>query len=150
MKIDKNGKVYSVNESIVYSDYEIDIELESVGIKKLLNLFNNLKDLKKGALLIYDELDSHINDVYLIKLIEYISEFAKGQLIFTTHNASPMEFLKTKKHSIDFLSISGELTPWLQVGNYSPVNAYRRGMINKLPFNVSGKDFIKAFADGDN
>lgn len=138
---------YSVNEFIVYEDYTIDLELESVGIKKLFNLYTHLKHLEKGGLLVIDELDSHINNVYLTKLIEYVSLYTKGQLIFTTHNVSPMDFLKTKKNSIDFLSISGKVSSWTQIGNYSPSNAYKTRMIKRLPFNLSAEDFLRVFRD---
>ncbi len=136
---------YYIRESIVYPNYEIDLELESTGIKKLLNLYDGFKHLSRGGLLVIDELDSHINDIYLIKLIEYVSLYTRGQLIFTTHNVSPMDLLKTKKNSIDFLSISGKLSSWTQIGNYSPSNAYKTGMIKRLPFNISAEDFLRAF-----
>ncbi|HZJ89219.1 MAG TPA: AAA family ATPase [Bacilli bacterium] len=140
-----DNEYYDVNEYIEYEHYKIDLELESVGIKKIYDLFDVLKRLNNGAILALDELDTHINDVYLVKLIEYVMKYAKGQLIFTTHNASPMDLLKTKKNALDFLSISGTLTPWTQIGNYSPANVYHRGMIKKLPFNVTAESFIGVF-----
>lgn len=139
--------VYVVNDFIDYGDYAIDVELESVGIKKLLNLYTSLKHVAKGGILVIDELDSHINDVYLIKLIEYISEYSKGQLIFTTHNVSPMEVLKSKKNSIDFMTMSGKITSWTQIGNYSPSKLYKKGMVQGLPFNVGAESFLRVFSD---
>lgn len=139
--------VYTVNDFIDYGDYSIDIELESVGIKKLMNLYTSLKHLSIGGILVIDELDSHINDVYLVKLIEYISEYSNGQLIFTTHNVSPMESLKSKKNSIDFMSISGKLTSWTQIGNYSPSKLYKKGMVQGLPFNIEAEVFLGVFSN---
>lgn len=147
VKSSQDEAVYTVNDFIDYGDYIIDIELESVGIKKLMNLYASLKHLSIGGILVIDELDSHINDIYLVKLIEYISEYSKGQLIFTTHNVSPMETLKSKKNSIDFMSMSGKLTSWTQIGNYSPVKLYKKGMVQGLPFNIEADAFLGVFGD---
>jgi AAA15 family ATPase/GTPase len=147
VKSSQEENLYSVNDFIDYGDYSIDIELESVGIKKLMNLYASLKHLSIGGILVIDELDSHINDIYLVKLIEYISEYSSGQLIFTTHNVSPMETLKSKKNSIDFMSMSGKLTSWTQIGNYSPAKLYKKGMVQGLPFNVEAEAFLGVFGD---
>ena len=112
IKVSSSEELFAVNQLINYGDYMIDLEFESVGIKKLMDLFSAIEHVSKGGILIIDELDSHINDVYLVKIIGYISEFAPGQLIFTTHNISPMETLKTKKLSIDFMSSSSIITTW--------------------------------------
>lgn len=147
VKSSKEESIYSVNDFIDYGDYIIDIELESVGIKKLMNLYDSLKHLSIGGILVIDELDSHINDVYLVKLIEYISKYSHGQLIFTTHNVSPMETLKTKKNSIDFMSMAGKLTSWTQIGNYSPSKLYKKGMVQGLPFNIDAESFLGVFSN---
>ena len=145
VKTSEEEDVYTVNDFIDYGDYSIDIELESVGIKKLMNLYTSLKHLSIGGILVIDELDSHINDIYLVKLIEYISKYSNGQLIFTTHNVSPMESLKSKKNSIDFMSMSGKLTSWTQIGNYSPSKLYKKGMVQGLPFNIEAESFLGVF-----
>ncbi|MFA6988313.1 MAG: AAA family ATPase, partial [Acholeplasmataceae bacterium] len=103
VKTSNDENIYLVNDFIDYGDYAIDIEFESIGLKKLMSLYNTFKHISKGGIVVIDELDSHINDVYLVKLVEYVSKFTKGQLIFTTHNVSPMEVLKSKKNSIDFM-----------------------------------------------
>lgn len=144
---EEEADLYTVNDFIDYGDYSIDVELESVGIKKLMNLYDSIKHLSTGGILVIDELDSHINDVYLVKLIEYVSKYSEGQLIFTTHNVSPMETLKSKKNSIDFMSMSGKLTSWTQVGNYSPVNLYKKGMVQGLPFNIEAEAFLGVFSN---
>lgn len=138
-------EVYEVSEFINYGDYRINLEFESMGIKKIFNLYNSLEHLSQGGILIIDELDSHINDVYLEKIIEYVYQYTKGQLIFTTHNLTPMNILRKRKLSIDFMSIDGIITPWVQVGNYSPSNLYKSGMIDGLPFNISAESFLKVY-----
>lgn len=148
--VKKEGKTsyYAINEFIDYGEYQIDTEFESMGIKKLLDLYMLLNRLIKGDIVIIDELDSHINDVYLIKLIEYVSEYLDGQLIFTTHNVSPMETLRSKKYAIDFMTQKGEIVSWTQIGNYSPSRLYRGGMIKNLPFNLTSDDFLSVLGDG--
>ncbi|MBU1143766.1 MAG: ATP-binding protein [Firmicutes bacterium] len=145
IKSSSSEELFAVNQLINYGDYMIDLEFESVGIKKLMELFSAIEHVSKGGILIIDELDSHINDVYLVKIINYISEYASGQLIFTTHNISPMETLKTKKLSIDFMSSSSIITTWTQLGNYSPSKLYQKGMIRGLPFNIEAEDFVEVF-----
>lgn len=142
-----DNSYYEVSEYVLYDDYMILLELESTGIKKLINLYAGFKHLDKGGLLIVDELDSHINDIYLLKLIEFSSLYTNGQLIFTTHNTSPMTFLRTKNNAIDFLTMDGKLISWKQIGNYSPARLYQAGMIENLPFNLTAEDFIRVFHD---
>lgn len=78
-----------------------------------------------------DEFDSNIHDVYLCALLEYLMEYGKGQLCFTTHNVGPMDVLRHHKKSIDFLSEDHEIYSWTTSGNYSPSKLYRKkGLIN--------------------
>lgn len=147
VKSSKEETLFAVNDFIDYGNYSIDIELESVGIKKLINLYSSLKHVSEGGILVIDELDSHINDVYLVKLIEYISKYTQSQLIFTTHNVSPMETLKSKKNAIDFMSLSGKLTSWTQIGNYSPAKLYKKGLVQGLPFNIEADAFLGVFSN---
>lgn len=53
-----------------------------------------MKWLKVGNRIL-DEFDSNIHDVYLCALLEYLMEYGKGQLCFTTHNVGPMGCFKT-------------------------------------------------------
>lgn len=124
---------------------EVFIEFESTGIKKLITLFEAFSLIEKGNIVVIDELDANIHDVYLIKLIEYFSEYAIGQLVFTTHNIGPMEILKSKKHSLDFLTTNPSVTTWTKNGHYSIINLYRKGLLKDLPFNIESSDFIGIF-----
>ena len=47
----------------------------------------------KEAIVAIDELDIHIFEYLLAILLEKLSYYAKGQLIFTAHNLLPMEKL---------------------------------------------------------
>ena len=128
-----------------YEDFLIDWEFESRGIKKLMNLYPVLEEANEGGIVFIDELDSNINDVYLDKLIEYFTNYGKGQLCFTAHNLSPMQVLKDSKAAISFISSVNTVHTWARNGNQSPENAYRNGFIEDSPFNIQASDFIGIF-----
>lgn len=147
IRIDRkeNGDAYVCNLDMVYGDYSINTEFESTGVKKLIRLFDYLQFMVRGGIVFIDEFDSNLHDVYLCALLEYLMEYGKGQLYFTTHNVGPMDVLKRNKKSIDFLSIDHKIYPWTTNGNYSPSKLYRNGMIEGSPFNVDSIDFIGIF-----
>ena len=128
-----------------YSDYSIDSEFESTGIKKLVKLFDYLDKMVNGGIVFIDELDSNLHDVYLCALLEYLAENAEGQICFTAHNIGPMDILRKNRKSIDFLSCDHKVISWTKSGNYSPASLYRNGMIEGSAFNVFPFDFVKAF-----
>lgn len=130
---------------MVYDSYKIHAEYESTGIKKLIQLFAYLNEMVEGGIVFIDEFDSNIHDVYLCALLEYLMEYGKGQLCFTTHNVGPMDVLRHHKKSIDFLSEDHEIYSWTTSGNYSPSKLYRNGMIEGSPFNIDSIDFIGIF-----
>lgn len=134
---------------MVYDSYKIHAEYESTGIKKLIQLFAYLNEMVDGGIVFIDEFDSNIHDVYLCALLEYLMEYGKGQLCFTTHNVGPMDVLKHHKKSIDFLSEDHEIYSWTTSGNYSPSKLYRNGMIEGSPFNIDSIDFIGIFGSGE-
>lgn len=147
----ENGEFYVVKKYFNYGDYRIDILFESEGIKKLFKLYKIFSNLQDGQIVFYDELDANINDVYLSRLVEYVSEYTSGQLIFTCHNLGPMEVLKRKKKSIDFITNVNGIVEWTKNGNYSVINLYREGMIKNHPFNLQSYDLLKIFSqDCDN
>lgn len=147
IRIDRkeDGGYYVCNLNMVYGDYVVHTEFESTGVKKLIRLFDYLQFMVRGGIVFIDEFDSNLHDVYLCALLEYLMEYGKGQLCFTTHNVGPMDVLKRNKKSIDFLSIDHKIYPWTTNGNYSPSKLYRNGMIEGSPFNVDSIDFIGIF-----
>lgn len=134
---------------MVYDSYKIHAEYESTGIKKLIQLFAYLNEMVEGGIVFIDEFDLNIHDVYLCALLEYLMEYGRGQLCFTTHNVGPMDVLKHHKKSIDFLSEDHEIYSWTTSGNYSPSKLYRNGMIEGSPFNIDSIDFIGIFGSGE-
>ena len=141
----EDGDNYVCNLNMVYGDYVVHTEFESTGVKKLIRLFDFLQNMVQGGIVFIDEFDSNLHDVYLCALLEYLMEYGKGQLCFTTHNVGPMDVLKRNKKPIDFLSIDHKIYPWTTNGNYSPSKLYRNGMIEGSPFNVDSIDFIGIF-----
>lgn len=141
--------VFICNKYFNYGDYRIESEFESTGIKKLITLYNAFYDLNNGKIVFIDELDANLHDVYLCKLLEYFSIYAKGQLCFTTHNLTPMEILKKRNYSIDFLSDNSTITSWIKNGNYSVSKLYKEGMIDNSPFNIEAFDFIGLFDENE-
>jgi len=134
----------------LYFKYEqghtVYIDFESTGIKKLINLYETLVSVDEGGIAFIDEFDANIHDVFLIKIVEYFSQYSKGQLVFTTHNLGPMEILSKKKHSLDFLSDDSQIITWTKSGNYSVVKLYRQGLLSKHHFNMMASDFIGVFS----
>ena len=141
----EDGDNYVCNLNMVYGYYVVHTEFESTGVKKLIKLFDYLQFMVQGGIVFIDEFDSNLHDVYLCALLEYLMEYGKGQLCFTTHNVGPMDVLKRNKKSIDFLSIDHKIYPWTTNGDYSPSKLYRNGMIEGSPFNVDSIDFIGIF-----
>lgn len=128
-----------------YGDYKVNAAYESNGIKKLINLYKAIQAIDEGSIVFIDEMDSNIHDVYLCKLIEYIEEYAKGQLCFTTQSITVMDVLEKRKKSLDFLSRDHEITSWFKNSHYSASRKYKEGYIEKSPFNIEPFDFLKAF-----
>lgn len=151
IEIDKkeNSDKWLCDLVMVYDSYKIHAEYESTGIKKLIQLFAYLNEMVDGGIVFIDEFDSNIHDVYLCALLEYLMEYGKGQLCFTTHNVSPMDVLRHHKKSIDFLSEDHEIYSWTTNGNYSPSKLYRNGMLEGSPFNIDSMDFIGIFGSGE-
>lgn len=152
IEIDKkeDGNFFVCDLIMVYDSYKVHAEYESTGIKKLIHLFAYLKEMVNGSIVFIDEFDSNLHDVYLCALLEYLMEYGKGQLCFTTHNVGPMDVLRQRKKSIDFLSEDHKVYSWRTNGNYSPAKLYRSGMIEGSPFNVDSIDFIGMFDDEEN
>lgn len=128
-----------------YGDYKVNAAFESNGIKKLIKIFKAIEAVDKGSIVFIDEFDSNIHDVYLCRLLEYIEEYAKGQLCFTTQSITVMDVLENRKKSLDFLSRDHEITSWFKNSHYSASRKYKEGYIEKSPFNIESFDFLKAF-----
>lgn len=143
-KIENKDK-YECTLIFVYDDYKVNSVFESNGVRKLIRLFKAIDSIDKGSIVFIDEMDSNIHDVYLCRLIEYIKEYAKGQLCFTTQSITVMDVLEDRKKSLDFISRDHEITSWFKNSHYSASKKYKEGYIEKSPFNIEPFDFLKAF-----
>lgn len=143
----KEGKEeYYINILFVYDDYKVNYEFESMGIKNLFSLFTYFRALSEDEVVVIDEIDTSIHDIYLNKLIEFFAVDGKGQLVFTAHNITLLQTLKKYKHSIDFINENMEVVSWIKNGNSSPFKSYKDGYIKGLPFNIKEYDFLEIFS----
>lgn len=97
-KIEDGEEVVSVTLYVCKGELSISIERESTGTMKLISLLSALVAYVENEdfVLCIDELDAHIFEYLLATLIGEMSLLAKGQLIFTAHNLSPLERLSPK------------------------------------------------------
>ena len=143
----KEGKEeYYINILFVYNNYKVDYEFESMGIKNLFSLFTYFRALSDDEVVVIDEIDTSIHDIYLNKLIEFFAVDGKGQLVFTAHNITLLQTLKKYKHSIDFINENMEVVSWVKNGNSTPFKSYKDGYIKGLPFNIKEYDFLEIFS----
>ena len=143
----KEGKEeYYINILFVYDDYKVNYEFESMGIKNLFSLLTYFRALSEDEVVVIDEIDTSIHDIYLNKLIEFFAVDGKGQLVFTAHNITLLQTLKKYKHSIDFINENMEVVSWIKNGNSSPFKSYKDGYIKGLPFNIKEYDFLEIFS----
>lgn len=79
-------------------DVQIPIKYESDGIKKIISILSTLIVVYNNSSfsLVIDELDAGIFEYLLGEILQVISKYGKGQLIFTSHNLRPLEVLKSK------------------------------------------------------
>lgn len=145
MSEDEEGKTFACRKLFNYGKYTVNSEYESTGIKKMINLYEILQESVYGKIVFIDEMDANISGVFLDKLIEFLSQYAKGQICFTTHSLSPMRILKNKKHSLDFLNDSQEVYSWKKGGGKNPSLLYPEGLIPGSPFNVEAFNFLNVF-----
>ena len=129
----------------VYDSYKIRLDNESTGLRKLVRLYSMIERAAHGDVVFIDDLDACIHEVYLKCLVEYLLEYGKGQLCFTTQNVSLIDVLKGEKNAIDFLDEEHKLT----IGNHPTAAMYRRGMVPNSPFNVDSTDFLRAFGQDE-
>ena len=89
-KIEVGSKVHEADFvrcriNFVYDTHFVDLQYESTGIKKLVELYEALSNASKGNIAAIDEFDAGLHDVVFERLIKYFYENTTCQLIFTTH-----------------------------------------------------------------
>ena len=139
---------YKCRKIFVYDDYKIDMEYESTGIKKMVELYTYIKEAFDGGIVFIDEIDANISGVFLDKLMECFNENGKGQLCFSSHNYYSMNKLKNFI-TLTTIGESGIVVDISKNGNYNPANLFYNGDIMDSPFNIESYDFEKMFMDED-
>ena len=103
---------------------QIPIAAESNGIKKILSICSALLSVfnKEDTWLVVDELDSGVFEYLLGQILEILSGYMKGQMIFTAHNLHPLEVLDKKDI---FVTTTNEENRYVQLINIKPSNNKR-------------------------
>ena len=130
-----------------YGDYSIDYEFESSGVKKLCMLFTAFANASSGFVVIIDEIDADIHDMFLANLMEYFVLYCPCQIIVTTHNIDLMDSVKGLSKSIDILTDEPSVVPWVKRGTLSPISQYKKGYLGGVPVNLNPIDFAPLFND---
>ncbi|OON96667.1 MAG: hypothetical protein ATN36_05205 [Epulopiscium sp. Nele67-Bin005] len=95
----ENDKLAIPIELLSFKDnHKMALRNESDGIKKIISLLSTIIAMynQPNICLVVDELDAGVFEYLLGDLLEIISQGAKGQLIFTSHNLRILEKLSPK------------------------------------------------------
>jgi len=103
---------------------EFPLRYESDGIKKIISILSSLIVVYNDPsyCLVIDELDAGIFEYLLGELLEIVSKFGKGQLIFTSHNLRPLEILD--RDSLIFTTTNRK-NNYIKITNIKPSNNIR-------------------------
>lgn len=124
-QINENGlEIAQVQLYSIRNNKTISLENESEGIKKLVSIlqilivmFNN-----PSTTVAIDELDSGIFEYLLGEILNIISESAKGQLIFSSHNLRPLETIDKK---YVYFTTTNENNRYIKMANVKKNNNLR-------------------------
>ena len=102
----------------------IPLSLESNGIKKILSILSGFIDAfnHEGCLIVIDELDSGIFEYLLGEMVYAFANFAKGQLIFNSHN---MRILEKVDYKNFFFTTTDRNNAFVQINKVRESNNLR-------------------------
>ncbi|MGL5049458.1 MAG: AAA family ATPase [Fusobacteriaceae bacterium] len=103
---------------------EFPLRYESDGIKKIISILSSLTVVYNNPnyCLVIDELDAGIFEYLLGEILEIVSKYGKGQLIFTSHNLRPLEILN--KENLVFTTTDKE-NNYTKLSNIKATNNIR-------------------------
>ena len=129
-------------------DNEFPLRYESDGIKKIISILSSLIVVYNDPsyCLVIDELDAGIFEYLLGELLEIVSKFGKGQLIFTSHNLRPLEILD--KDSLIFTTTNRK-NNYIKITNIKPSNNIRNVYMRNVMLG-SDNDEKSLYKDTDN
>ena len=99
--------------TVVYDQFSTDLESEeSTGIKKLFSfLYPYLDTLRKGNVLICDEIESGLHEAIVMGILQLFSQLypeKNAQIIFTTHDTSLLDGELFRRDQIWFTELDSE------------------------------------------
>lgn len=110
---------------------EIPLRYESDGIRRLVSILSLLIAVynEPSFTIAIDELDSGIFEYLLGEILLVMSESAKGQLIFTSHDLRPLEVLPYKYICFTTTNPGKRFTKIPTRGNSNPRDNYYRSIV---------------------
>lgn len=103
----------SIEAKVVYDKFEVDLMTEeSMGIKRLFQVICPILDiLRKGKILICDELESSLHESVtfeIIRMFQYLFKDKFAQLIFSTHDTNLLSTDLFRRDQIWFTQLNEE------------------------------------------
>lgn len=119
-------------------DVEIPLRYESDGIKKIISILSSFTVVYNNSdyCLVVDELDAGIFEYLLGEILEIVSKYGKGQLIFTSHNLRPLEVLN--KDNLVFTTTDKE-NNYTKLSNIKVTNNMRNVYMKNVMLGSSNK-----------
>lgn len=154
-------KLFSVHKNKFNVDVKFNIDEESDGSIRLLELWNLLYLLlqKHDSLLIIDEIDRSIHPALLKSLLKKMMEEtdSKGQLIFTTHEANLLDLDIFRQDEIWFAEKNNEgASTFYSLSDFNPRadldirKGYLNGRFGAIPFLANLENLTLNTADVQN
>ena len=122
--LNNSKEVFKVELMSIKDGRQIPLKYESEGIKKIISILSVLIGMynNENILVAIDELDAGIFEYLLGEILEILSKYAKGQLIFTSHNLRALE--KLNKELVIFTT-TNENNRYINLNNIKVGNNLR-------------------------
>lgn len=154
---DGNTEEYSLEILTKRSGKIIPLRAESLGVQKLVSVLALLIEVynNPNQIVLIDELDSGIFEFLLGEIVQIMSDDAKGQLIFTSHNLRVLETLPYYKI---YFTTENANDRYVQITGTRESNNLRNVYLRELRLNNLGLDLYRktdstkikfAFEDSD-
>ncbi|QER68156.1 AAA family ATPase [Paucilactobacillus nenjiangensis] len=154
---DGEGKEFRVEILTNRQGKIIPLRAESLGVQKLISILALLMEVynNPNQIVFIDELDSGIFEYLLGELVQVMSDGARGQLIFTSHN---LRVLETLPESKIYFSTNDENNRYVQIKGTRDSNNLRNLYLREILLNESERSLYEntdtssikfAFEDAD-
>jgi AAA15 family ATPase/GTPase len=130
---------YIIDDIILDYGFKISMELESDGVKRMFNVFNEVfNGLAHNQIVVIDEIDISLHSDIIKTIINYAIHYSKGQLIFTTHDLLMMDILDETEKAIIIIDNEHNLVIPPKGNGTSTLSKYLNGKINhtRRPINL--------------